>query len=66
MVQANAAVMIEERQLDRPEILLETLQSLLADPAKLRSMGQQARTQAHPDAAERIADRLMQLARPSK
>jgi hypothetical protein len=26
-------------------------------------MAQQARTQAHPDAAERIADRLVQLAR---
>jgi len=62
MVQANAAVMIEERQLQRPEILLETLRRLLADRARLRSMGRQARTQAHPDAAERIAGRLMQLA----
>jgi UDP-N-acetylglucosamine--N-acetylmuramyl-(pentapeptide) pyrophosphoryl-undecaprenol N-acetylglucosamine transferase len=63
MVDAGAAVMLEESQLGRPEILLETLRSLLIDPAKLQSMAQQARTQAHPGAAERIADRLVQLAR---
>jgi UDP-N-acetylglucosamine--N-acetylmuramyl-(pentapeptide) pyrophosphoryl-undecaprenol N-acetylglucosamine transferase len=62
MVQAGAAVMIEESQLDRPAILLETLRDLLADPERLQSMAQQARTQAHPDAAERIAARLVQLA----
>ena len=62
MVQAGAAVMVEERQLDRPAILLETLRELLADPSRLQSMAQQARTQAHPDAAERIANRLRQLA----
>jgi UDP-N-acetylglucosamine--N-acetylmuramyl-(pentapeptide) pyrophosphoryl-undecaprenol N-acetylglucosamine transferase len=62
MVQANAAVMLEERQLSQPGLLLQTLRSLLSDPARLRSMSQQARTQAHLGAAERIADTLAKLA----
>lgn len=65
MVQAGAAEMIEERQLDQPEILLNTLHGLFANPAKLEIMAQQARKQAHPDAAERIAARLVQLAKPT-
>lgn len=63
MANAGAAVMIEESQLNRPELLLETLPTLLTDPRKLLSMGTQARTQAHPGAAERIADRLVTLIR---
>jgi UDP-N-acetylglucosamine--N-acetylmuramyl-(pentapeptide) pyrophosphoryl-undecaprenol N-acetylglucosamine transferase len=63
MVQAGAAVMIEERQLEQPAILLNVLRDLLADPVKLQSMAQRARTQAHPDAAERIANKLVQLAK---
>jgi UDP-N-acetylglucosamine--N-acetylmuramyl-(pentapeptide) pyrophosphoryl-undecaprenol N-acetylglucosamine transferase len=35
---------------------------LLENPESLARMGIAARTQAHPDAAERIADRLAQLA----
>jgi UDP-N-acetylglucosamine--N-acetylmuramyl-(pentapeptide) pyrophosphoryl-undecaprenol N-acetylglucosamine transferase len=63
MANAGAAVMIEESQLGRPEIVLETLCHLLADPGQLQSMGEAARTQAHPGAAERIADRLISLIR---
>jgi UDP-N-acetylglucosamine--N-acetylmuramyl-(pentapeptide) pyrophosphoryl-undecaprenol N-acetylglucosamine transferase len=63
MANAGAAVMIEESQLNRPELLLETLPTLLNDPRKLLSMGTQARKQAHPGAAERIADRLVTLIR---
>ena len=67
MVNAGAAVMIEEHQINQsegqPNLLLETLRDLLADPARLQSMAQQARTQAHPAAAERIADRLISLIR---
>jgi len=63
MAHAGAAVMIEESQLGRPEIVLETLRQLFADPAKLQSMGEAARNQAHPGAAERIADRLITLIR---
>jgi UDP-N-acetylglucosamine--N-acetylmuramyl-(pentapeptide) pyrophosphoryl-undecaprenol N-acetylglucosamine transferase len=65
MVQAGAAVMLEERELNQPQqsqdLLFETLRSLLTDPGRLQSMAQQARTQAHPGAAERIADRLVGL-----
>jgi UDP-N-acetylglucosamine--N-acetylmuramyl-(pentapeptide) pyrophosphoryl-undecaprenol N-acetylglucosamine transferase len=63
MVKAGAAVMIQERELARPEILAETLSSLLADQPRLRSMAQQARNQARPGAAERIAQTLAKLAR---
>lgn len=63
MVEAGAAVMLEERQLAEPEILLVTLRALLSDPRKLQSMAEQARAQARPGAAERIADRLIQLIR---
>ena len=65
MVKAGAAVMLEERQINQPEpspnLLLETLRSLLTSPDRLQSMAAQARTQAHPGAAERIADRLSEL-----
>ena len=61
MVQANAAVMLEEHQLNQPELLRETLISLLKNPAELHQMAQQARTQAHPQAAQRIAEILVSL-----
>jgi UDP-N-acetylglucosamine--N-acetylmuramyl-(pentapeptide) pyrophosphoryl-undecaprenol N-acetylglucosamine transferase len=63
MVDAGAAVMLEEPDLDIPGRLLEALTGLLKDPARLARMAAAARTQAHPDAAERIADRLAALAR---
>jgi UDP-N-acetylglucosamine--N-acetylmuramyl-(pentapeptide) pyrophosphoryl-undecaprenol N-acetylglucosamine transferase len=63
MVDSGAAVMLEERQLAEPEILLETLRGLLADPARLRAMGEQARTLARPGAGERIAELLVGLIR---
>ena len=61
MVQAGAAVMLEEPELKIPGKLLGTLAALLMDGAGLAKMGEKARTQAHPDAAERIADRLAKL-----
>jgi UDP-N-acetylglucosamine--N-acetylmuramyl-(pentapeptide) pyrophosphoryl-undecaprenol N-acetylglucosamine transferase len=63
MIAAGAAVMLEEADLDIPGKLLETLTGLLADPARLAAMAAAARTQAHAGAAERIADRLEELAR---
>ena len=63
MVQAGAAALLSERDLETPGKLLETLVRLLNDPATLASMAAAARTQARPDAAERIADRLAELAR---
>ena len=68
MVAAGAAVMLDERELedrespDGPTKLLTTLIELLTDPARLAAMSAAARTQAHPSAAERIADRLASLA----
>jgi UDP-N-acetylglucosamine--N-acetylmuramyl-(pentapeptide) pyrophosphoryl-undecaprenol N-acetylglucosamine transferase len=62
MVDAGAAVMLEEQDLEIPGRLLETLTVLLGDPERLSRMAAAARTQAHPDAAERIADRLAALA----
>ncbi len=62
MASAGAAVMLLETDLDVPGKLLETLSSLLAARERLASMAQAARAQAHPGAAERIADRLASLA----
>ena len=62
MVEAGAAVMLEEKDLEIPEHLLAALTGLLNDPARMAAMGAAARTQAHPGAAERIADRLAELA----
>ena len=61
MVEAGAAVMLEEPELEIPGRLLETLTGLLTDPGRLERMAAAARTQAHPDAAQRIADRLAAL-----
>ena len=67
MAQAGAAVMLEETNIhekDRhgSDRLLAALAGLLNDPARLATMSAAARTQAHPGAAERIADRLVELA----
>jgi UDP-N-acetylglucosamine--N-acetylmuramyl-(pentapeptide) pyrophosphoryl-undecaprenol N-acetylglucosamine transferase len=62
MVHAGAAVMLEEKDLEIPERLLAALTGLLNDPARLAAMSAAARTQAHPGAAERIADKLAELA----
>jgi UDP-N-acetylglucosamine--N-acetylmuramyl-(pentapeptide) pyrophosphoryl-undecaprenol N-acetylglucosamine transferase len=61
MVEAGAAIMLEEPDLSVPGRLLDALTGLLTDPVRLAQMGAAARTQAHPDAAERIADRLAAL-----
>jgi UDP-N-acetylglucosamine--N-acetylmuramyl-(pentapeptide) pyrophosphoryl-undecaprenol N-acetylglucosamine transferase len=61
MVAAGAAVMLEEPDLNIPGRLLDALTGLLKDPVRLAQMGAAARTQAHPDAAQRIADRLATL-----
>lgn len=63
MVNAGAAAMLAERALETPAILLEKLTGLLNAPQTLASMAAAARTQAHPHAAERIAERLAELAR---
>lgn len=62
MVSAGAAVMLLEPELDEPRRLLAELSGLLKDPLRLEAMSRAARMQAHPAAAERIADRLASLA----
>ena len=62
MVEAGAAVMLEEQDLEPPAKLLDALSRLLNAPQALASMSTAARTQAHPHAAARIADRLAELA----
>jgi UDP-N-acetylglucosamine--N-acetylmuramyl-(pentapeptide) pyrophosphoryl-undecaprenol N-acetylglucosamine transferase len=61
MVEAGAAVMLEEPDLAVKGRLLTALIDLLNNPERLRAMGTAGRTQAHPDAAERIANRLAVL-----
>ncbi len=63
MVQADAALMLEEKQLAEPDPLLATLRELLSNPRHLVSMARNARMLARPDAAKRIAEMLVQLAR---
>jgi UDP-N-acetylglucosamine--N-acetylmuramyl-(pentapeptide) pyrophosphoryl-undecaprenol N-acetylglucosamine transferase len=65
MVNAGAAAMLDERDLETPGKLLDTLTHLLNSAEMLAAMSAAARTQAHPHAAERIADRLAELARKS-
>lgn len=62
MVAAGAAVMLKESDLSIPDKLLWIIAGLITDPARLAAMSAAARTQAHPGAAERIADRLAELA----
>ena len=58
---AGAAVMLEETKLTR-ETLLATVTSLLADPSRLREMGEAARKLSHPNAARDIAAMAARLA----
>ncbi len=62
MVKAGAAVLLDETELDAPGKLLTALTGLLGSPELLADLSAAARTQAHPDAAQRIADRLAELA----
>ncbi|MGA2888393.1 MAG: undecaprenyldiphospho-muramoylpentapeptide beta-N-acetylglucosaminyltransferase [Terracidiphilus sp.] len=62
MVKVGAAVLLDESELDVPGKLLSALTGLLKNSEKLAAMGAAALTQAYPDAAERIANRLVALA----
>lgn len=66
MVRAGAAVMLEEPELATPDKLQQALIELLGNPQRLAAMSAAARTQAHPDAGERIANKLVQLASSSR
>jgi UDP-N-acetylglucosamine--N-acetylmuramyl-(pentapeptide) pyrophosphoryl-undecaprenol N-acetylglucosamine transferase len=60
--QAGAAVVVPDDELDGPRLARE-VGSLLAAPQRLGAMAKAARAAAKPDAAERIADELIALAR---
>jgi UDP-N-acetylglucosamine--N-acetylmuramyl-(pentapeptide) pyrophosphoryl-undecaprenol N-acetylglucosamine transferase len=62
MAKAGASVMLLESDLATPDKLLAALKELLASPQRLAEMAAAAKTQAHPGAAERIADKLAELA----
>jgi UDP-N-acetylglucosamine--N-acetylmuramyl-(pentapeptide) pyrophosphoryl-undecaprenol N-acetylglucosamine transferase len=62
MVNAGAALLLDESEFDAPGKLLAALAGLLCCPDRLVAMATAARTQAHPAAAERIAGRLATLA----
>jgi UDP-N-acetylglucosamine--N-acetylmuramyl-(pentapeptide) pyrophosphoryl-undecaprenol N-acetylglucosamine transferase len=63
MVDSGAAVMLLESQLTQTGLLAKTLLDLLGDTEKLNTMAVAAKSQARPGAAERIADRLAELAK---
>jgi UDP-N-acetylglucosamine--N-acetylmuramyl-(pentapeptide) pyrophosphoryl-undecaprenol N-acetylglucosamine transferase len=64
MVNAGAAMMLSEQDLNRPGMLVGALAQLLNSPDRLGAMAEAARTQAHIGAAERIADRLAGMVQP--
>lgn len=64
MADAGAAALLLEAELT-PQALLGTLTRLLRDPARLQEMSANARSLAHPDAAERIAAMTLSIARHS-
>jgi UDP-N-acetylglucosamine--N-acetylmuramyl-(pentapeptide) pyrophosphoryl-undecaprenol N-acetylglucosamine transferase len=59
---AGAAVVLEEKDLTGAS-LAAAVRGLLADPDRLRRMGEQARRRARPDAAARLADLLFSIER---
>jgi UDP-N-acetylglucosamine--N-acetylmuramyl-(pentapeptide) pyrophosphoryl-undecaprenol N-acetylglucosamine transferase len=66
MVTAGAAVMLKETDLADSSKLLNALTALLTSRERLAAMSAAALTQAHPGAAEQIADRLAKLAVSSR
>jgi UDP-N-acetylglucosamine--N-acetylmuramyl-(pentapeptide) pyrophosphoryl-undecaprenol N-acetylglucosamine transferase len=61
MAQANAAVVLEETRLDEVW-LVDTIEALIQDPARLGKMSEAARAMAHPDAAREIAELVAKVA----
>jgi UDP-N-acetylglucosamine--N-acetylmuramyl-(pentapeptide) pyrophosphoryl-undecaprenol N-acetylglucosamine transferase len=59
LAEGGAAVVVEEAQLD----LGATVEELLGDEARLAAMREAANRLAHPDAADRIADLIVEVAR---
>jgi UDP-N-acetylglucosamine--N-acetylmuramyl-(pentapeptide) pyrophosphoryl-undecaprenol N-acetylglucosamine transferase len=62
MERAGAAVVVPDAELDGPRLAREVA-ALLRVPQRLAEMGKAARAAARPDAAERIAEETLRLAR---
>ena len=65
LAEAGGAVLLPERDLD-PGRLAALVGELLADPARLKQMGERARSLARPDAAERLVELIVALAAPRR
>ena len=63
LADAGAAEIVDDRALDDGHTLTEALAGLLEAPERLEAMARAAHQLDRPDAAERIADLLRQLAR---
>jgi UDP-N-acetylglucosamine--N-acetylmuramyl-(pentapeptide) pyrophosphoryl-undecaprenol N-acetylglucosamine transferase len=63
MADGGAAVVVPDSQLDGPRLARE-VGALLSSPARLESMKAAARKLERADAADRIADGVLRLARP--
>jgi UDP-N-acetylglucosamine--N-acetylmuramyl-(pentapeptide) pyrophosphoryl-undecaprenol N-acetylglucosamine transferase len=61
MEQASAAVVLEETRLDEVW-LVDTIEALLEDPARLGKMSDAARAMSHPNAAKEIAELAAKVA----
>jgi UDP-N-acetylglucosamine--N-acetylmuramyl-(pentapeptide) pyrophosphoryl-undecaprenol N-acetylglucosamine transferase len=62
MAGAGAAVVIDDSELD-PSTLAETVADLFAEPRRLERMSAASRALARPDAAQRIAEQVLDAAR---
>jgi UDP-N-acetylglucosamine--N-acetylmuramyl-(pentapeptide) pyrophosphoryl-undecaprenol N-acetylglucosamine transferase len=62
MADGGAAVVIPDSELDGPRLARE-VGALLGSPARLDAMSAAARRLARTDAADRIADEVLRLAR---
>lgn len=62
MVKAGASVMIEDNRLNSEESLKSIL-ALLRNPAALAAMGSASRNQGHPEAAARLAARIIAISK---
>ncbi len=65
LADVDASILIPQIELS-PERLVNQLRELLSDPERLAKMSDAARSVAMPDAAERLADEILQLASAKK
>jgi UDP-N-acetylglucosamine--N-acetylmuramyl-(pentapeptide) pyrophosphoryl-undecaprenol N-acetylglucosamine transferase len=65
MADAGAAVVVPDAELDASRLASEA-ETLMADPESLARMSAAARSLSRPDAADRIADAILNLAHHHK